>query len=615
MDLLKSTNKEQFKKIKELEDFKKALNIKQKEESVKLSDYMIKQYRRQYRSFFETIRGSMMKTKSLAKNLIGSIEEGMDDQLVLELENDGFNLQNFFDRFYKEWSYKGRDVNNATLLFSNLTLTSTNDEVMENYFAYKILEEWNCQIQNEYDYQSPKGKYTTKKAMEQKKMDTAVDAGGPSRQFLSECWRQMADLVLIIEVTKEKIIVSRKLVTDEMLEVKIRESMKALNMDVNPKTVENLIGCVKFSNKTRKSKIITTEDVLNEKIKLICGNDVDARVKLFEMETDGIVPITDEMLNENIRIAVEAREKNVKHESPKKRGEFVKQTCVDLVKQAESYYRAIGRIMLHSLATFHTMSSTAMSSFYQNWFFRDCSPGDEGYHKHDIAYHLQGIGANLHQLKSTIGVEYDYIDGKPEIVTEETFFTKFIKDRFIQSRRISINALKEGLTLNGSIPISENLCTMPLDVVQRLMFSNPLIRAKDVIEILNPKYCVSWEQADVKAEDVPGIREEQQKFFETTLIPFLKKKEGLASEEQSDFLNSFLSFCTGYGYLPDRAGNPEYGIDIEFELLHTYPYPKSHACPEPRSVLVLPGKLCIQKDFITNFEAAVLSYKGRFDMQ
>lgn len=111
---------------------------------------------------------------------------------------------------------------------------------------------------------------------------TAIDQGGPSRQFLAECWKQLG----------------------------------GLRINVGAK-----------------------------------------QVRLFEISPCGPIPLTDDVLRHKI-------EATIKSESGSKEAD--KSEIDGLVEVARCYYLAIGRLMLHSVATNVTIASSAMIPFYQN---------------------------------------------------------------------------------------------------------------------------------------------------------------------------------------------------------------------------------------------------------
>ena len=84
------------------------------------------------------------------------------------------------------------------------------------------------------------------------------------------------------------------------------------------------------------------------------GNE---RVKLFENTNSGVDVVTDEVLEHNISIAVKKSGADVAAAAAVKQAKKA-------VKRAKDYVRAIGRIMLHSMANDYTLPAKAMSPFF-----------------------------------------------------------------------------------------------------------------------------------------------------------------------------------------------------------------------------------------------------------
>ena len=122
-----------------------------------------------------------------------------------------------------------------------------------------------------------------------KKEDTAVDQGGPSRQFLTDVFKQI-----------------------EVLSVKV-------------------------------------------------GN---ARVSLFENTNSGVIVVTDDMLENSISIAAKTSSAVLSAKDEAAASKRAKKAVASAVKRAKDYVRAIGRIMLHSMANEYTLPSKAMSPFF-----------------------------------------------------------------------------------------------------------------------------------------------------------------------------------------------------------------------------------------------------------
>ena len=119
-----------------------------------------------------------------------------------------------------------------------------------------------------------------------KKEDTAVDQGGPSRQFLTDVFKQI------------------------------------------------------------------------EVLSVMVGNE---RVKLFQNTDSGVDVVTDDVLEHYISKAVKSSCADLSAAAAVKRA---KKDSADAVKQAKDYARAIGRIMLHSMANDYTLPAKAMSPFF-----------------------------------------------------------------------------------------------------------------------------------------------------------------------------------------------------------------------------------------------------------
>mmetsp|Transcript_11510 Transcript_11510/g.16719 ORF Transcript_11510/g.16719 Transcript_11510/m.16719 type:complete len:262 (+) Transcript_11510:1348-2133(+) len=210
--------------------------------------------------------------------------------------------------------------------------------------------------------------------------------------------------------------------------------------------------------------------------------------------------------------------------------------------------------------------------------FRKCLPGEKDYHRSDIVDHLSAIGllTKLDGVLNVMTIDDFVFDGDDTVITPDTYFTKLLPKQFVRSRDLALDAIREGLTLNGLINIPVQFSVLPFEVVSKLAFSIPDMSADDVIAVLKPEY-----------SDEQIAKEEQEFFFHNILKQFLKDK---AEEEQEEnkkkfdvdtsFLSQFVKFCTGLNYLPYRISNPEYSIVIEFNSFQCTPedLPVAHTC-------------------------------------
>ncbi len=162
-------------------------------------------------------------------------------------------------------------------------------------------------------------------------------------------------------------------------------------------------------------------------------------------------------------------------------------------------------------------------------------------------------------------------------VIGEKFKAKFVSLFVLKSRDIALSSLKEGLTLNGKFNLLFLLSLVPSRVVNTMLFSNPNIKAEDVISVLRPDYTDLTDDEKVDKESAVAIRKIQQHFFEKRLPEVIKQ----LSIESSDnnFLSNFLSFCTGCSYLPCKEIHPAYSIVVGFEKEFNYEdLPTTNSC-------------------------------------
>lgn len=256
---------------------------------------------------------------------------------------------------------------------------------------------------------------------------------------------------------------------------------------------------------------------------------------------------------------------------------------------------------------------------------RGCQPGDSDYDKDDILKHIDGgiIFSNAEKaLSALIGEEYDTTNGSKVILDKETIFTELVPDQCINSRRIALDALSNGLTLKNSdneviFDPKDFFGAMPLEVAQKLLFSRPTLTAEDVIGALVPKFDEGVEQWDGDPADRLDHKREQELFYEQTFKPFLRKKGENEKEDDvgSSFLTRFVECCTGLNYLPFVDGKPGNAITVEFNYTEPEPgaHPKFWTC---NNVIVFPGYLYDGNNevFEEKMEQAIeLSY-GQFDM-
>ena len=274
-------------------------------------------------------------------------------------------------------------------------------------------------------------------------------------------------------------------------------------------------------------------------------------------------------------------------------------------KKIDDYYRAIGKLFLHALVShWHaddadlgstlTIPSTALPPFYRqcewNVYFisrivcvnfyspvrrpfrvthsfsihfsqiysflfldllRGCKPGDKEYPNHEVMRDINAIGFDM-QVEHIIGY---CDDDDPEPYTGETFFSRFLPKRYLESRGIALENIREGLTLEGYLPIPAILKTLPSKALDKIAFvDGGFDSAEDVIASFEPVYCrevlLPDEFGTLCLQAVESqVFESQKLFFEQTLPDLLREIDTAERADQEIYAmkvgkhEDFLSVC------------------------------------------------------------------------
>lgn len=211
-------------------------------------------------------------------------------------------------------------------------------------------------------------------------------------------------------------------------------------------------------------------------------------------------------------------------------------------------------------------------------------------------------------------------DGRPW--TSETIFSKFIPKEFIHSRSILLGALSEGLTLGGRASsaglkggseLSEILGAVPLEAVQKILFSKHSVVLDDVLSNLSPNFCQGAADWGGKGAELITLRDKQEQFYEIEFKRYLKERA-----DDPAFLSKFVEFCTGSNHLPSMASDDKpVGIVVEFNLVSPGPgcHPFAQTCD---NTIRLPGNGLYFDDydlFRRKMDEAIETSYNRFDAQ
>ncbi|KAL7537829.1 hypothetical protein ACHAXR_008113, partial [Thalassiosira sp. AJA248-18] len=213
-------SRDQQKRIECLESARKELKVQKKEEQEELSDDQI--------ASFENLPSYHFSTM---KQLIGGLKD-VPIAVSSETGKSGFSLQYFFDSLY---SKKGGD--SRAVLFGG-------EKDGSNRITKLIFSEWKIV----YDKQEVYAYKLKKDAQAQKKEDTGVDEGGPSRQFLTDVFKQLGALTIKVGAESVSLFENTdsgvQVMTDEILNDRIKRAAKKCSGKYE-EIIEDSIKCAK----------------------------------------------------------------------------------------------------------------------------------------------------------------------------------------------------------------------------------------------------------------------------------------------------------------------------------------------------------------------------------
>jgi len=510
MAKIKKINEHFYDKISSLEKDREKLKIEKKNPTSCLTDEQLQRSSKSWQRYRDVTKKCYTKfskqgkdTKDVTPKLKLTVEMCMTKTRV-------FDVQKFLDEEY---------------------CRSKNTNIWKAFFASQlknpehILLDWNVVFENKVT------------EGQDAKDTTAVDDGGPSRQFLSECWKQL--LALHILVGKKP-------------------------------------------------------------------------VKLFEKSRSGVIPVTDDFLCHKVKISLS-----------KQSGCDDSSEIDQFIENAKCYYRAVGRIILHSIMVSTTVSSSALVPLFQNFLLRNCSPRDPEYDKDDILQHITGIvfGDNPKKalsdlLKSTHETEDEEGNREEIILDENNIFSVFVYDACIDSRKIALSAMLDGLAPRDEkgeviIDLRDIFWMMPHDAMERILFSRQSLTAEEVIGCLVPQFDQGGSEADADSVDRLECVQRQKDFYSNIFVPFLRTK----GESDPSFLSKFVECCTGLNYLPYDDENQSHTISVEFNYEESLPgyLPMFHTCV---NLIKLPGYLYgSPEEFAVIMEKSIDLSVGTFGIQ
>ena len=180
---------------------------------------------------------------------------------------------------------------------------------------------------------------------------------------------------------------------------------------------------------------------------------------------------------------------------------------------------------LHSQVKFNRLTyplhSIPILSFRRNSdLLRGYKPDDEEYPNHEVWRDITEMGFSI-QVEDIIGANPDIFFGDEDLepYTDKTFYSKFLPSFYLNNRRIALENISMGLTLEGHLPIPAILKSIPSKALERIAFADEgFDSAEDVIAFLEPVY-----RTQVMVPDEMGViceREVESQVIESQILFF-----------------------------------------------------------------------------------------------
>merc|ERR1719491_2659069 len=147
----------------------------------------------------------------------------------------------------------------------------------------------------------------------------------------------------------------------------------------------------------------------------------------------------------------------------------------DLLHKVKCYYRALGRIMYRAISSGNSILETVLSPYYLNVVLRGMEPKDEAYDLGSLLDDIFSVQDNKSVMKYFKGIEKEEAKDSLQL----TFFN---------NKKIAIDALREGFTLNDSVGVIFQLKVTPADAVRQCLLEKSSFSADELIKLLVPNY-------------------------------------------------------------------------------------------------------------------------------
>jgi hypothetical protein len=357
----------------------------------------------------------------------------------------------------------------------------------------QFLAEWNIQFHIPEFYTTIVQSTSSKRQANAFKKETqAIDKGGPTAQFISSFWKQVENLTITIDV-------------------------KGAQRDV----------------------------------------------PLFEANEGGLVPYQDDFFTEGG--SDDEKENNL--------------------AVARKWYRAVGRVMIHSIIgskdkdsqKHFPIPSHVIPKLFRSSILSGCTWVDDREY-----YPWSEVIVDLHRIVAEKTVEY-IIDFNANDV--DNIFGEYIPQNFLQNRAVALSAIREGFSIGRVLDVAGNIVkniptdfqsdfqfskkqlevicdenefspipsyfnSVPLNIIDKIIFSKASISVEDVVQVLRIKF---WVHSQSSGTCVPlQMINNQETLFKSMQLVLEE-----CTKEHDDFLVDFLVFFTGFPYLPNNIAPAE----------------------------------------------------------
>lgn len=257
------------------------------------------------------------------------------------------------------------------------------------------------------------------------------------------------------------------------------------------------------------------------------------------------------------------------------------------------YYRAFGRFILHVIFDRELfLTAKVLPKLLRNVLLRGIMPHSKEYQMTDLVDDITEIGQNILFTNQSFekkfddffqdtGMDFDEFvascnhkssykfEVKGDDRVSKNTFKSFVSLYLIETRRQALDAILDGLTLDGHMNIQSLLRSKDISVINDLFFSKSSFSLKDVQELLEIQYDEGQEQMYIEM----GIVPKHLKFLD-------QLKDALAelSAENESLLTNFVHFMTGMEHLPNVQARPDFRLKVGFNESSNDALPTGHTC-------------------------------------